>query len=83
MKDNTIIVYTTNWCPYCDEAKDYLAEKEIDFIEKNIEEDLSAKEEMVEKIGGRYTGVPVIDINGEIIDGFSPRRINKALKRLV
>ena len=76
---NNVIIYTTSWCPYCDEAKEYFADKGIEFIEKNIEEDMSANKEMSEKIKGRYTGVPVIDVNGKIIDGFNPKKIESAL----
>lgn len=29
-----VTVYTSNTCPYCTMAKDYLKEKEVDFEEK-------------------------------------------------
>lgn len=34
---------------------------------------------MLRKSGG-YTGIPVIDINGTILRGFSRRAVEKALK---
>jgi glutaredoxin-like YruB-family protein len=74
----TVIIYTTTWCPFCNEAKNYLNSKGIPFEEKNVEIDLQAREEMIEKSG--QLGVPVIDIDGKIIVGFSPEEIEEALK---
>lgn len=59
-------------------AKEYLASKGIPFEEKNVELDRKAGREMIEKSG--QFGVPVIDIDGEIIVGFNPSKIDKALK---
>jgi glutaredoxin 3 len=73
-----VIIYTTTWCPFCNEAKNYLNSKGIPFEEKNVEIDLQAREEMIEKSG--QLGVPVIDIDGKIIVGFSPEEIEEALK---
>jgi glutaredoxin 3 len=73
-----VIIYTTSWCPFCDATKEYLKSKGIEFEEKNVENDLQAREEMIEKSG--QLGVPVIDIDGKIIIGFSPEEIEEALK---
>jgi glutaredoxin-like YruB-family protein len=73
-----VIIYTTTWCPFCNETKNYLNSRGIPFEEKNVEIDLQAREEMIEKSG--QLGVPVIDIDGKIIVGFSPEEIEEALK---
>jgi glutaredoxin-like YruB-family protein len=73
-----VIIYTTSFCPYCQAAKEYLTKKGIAYEEKNVEIDLKAQEEMIEKSG--QLGVPVIDIDGKIIIGFSPEEIDKALE---
>lgn len=75
-----VIVYTTDWCPYCKQAKKYLESKGVEVVEKNIEEDNSAREELLEKAGGVFQGVPMIDINGEILYGFDKKAINHALE---
>jgi len=72
-----VIIYTTNWCPFCQATKEYLKKKGIEYEEKNVENDLQAREEMIEKSG--QLGVPVIDIEGKIIIGFSPEEIEEAL----
>jgi len=72
-----VIIYTTSWCPFCEAAKNYLKEKGVPYEEKNVEIDLNAREEMIQKSG--QLGVPVIDIEGRIIIGFSPEEIDEAL----
>ena len=71
-------IYTTNFCPYCEMAKEFLKENNVEFEEINVENDHKAAQEMVEKSG--QMGVPVIDINGEIIVGFNRKRIKEVLK---
>ena len=73
-----VIVYSTDMCPWCNKAKDFLKEHKIKFEEKNVGEDDAARDEMAEKSG--QMGVPVIDIGGEIIIGFDIEAIKKAVK---
>lgn len=79
--DKTVIVYSTNWCAYCKMAKQYLESKGVKHVEKNIEEDTAAHDELMAKLGGNFRGVPVIDIYGEIILGFDRAKIDEALKK--
>ena len=73
------IVYTTSWCPYCKEATNYLKNKGVEVEEKDIEADEKAKDELLEKVGF-FSGVPVIDINGKLLDGFDPAQIDLAIE---
>ena len=77
-KGSTVKVYSTPTCPYCTMAKNFLRENGVGFVEKNVASDRAAAVEMVEKSG--QMGVPVLDINGEIIVGFNRDAIKKALK---
>ena len=70
-------VYTTNTCPWCDKAKNYLKSKGIAFEELNVQDDMVAREEMVKK--SKQMGVPVLDVNGSIIIGFDKAAIDTAL----
>ncbi|MBT3817357.1 MAG: glutaredoxin family protein [Candidatus Magasanikbacteria bacterium] len=74
-----VIVYSTNTCPFCHQAKDYLTQKGVEFEDVNVAEDQARAEEMVKKSG--QMGVPVLDINGEILVGFQPALIDKALEK--
>jgi len=70
-------VYSTPICPYCNMAKDFLKENNIEFEEVNVAEDPSKAQELVEKSG--QTGVPVIDVEGKIIVGFDKEALKQAL----
>lgn len=74
-----VIIYSTTWCGYCKMLKSYLASKGVTYIEKDIEIDEDAHKELMEKINGNYVGVPVTDINGEMILGFDRHKIDEAL----
>ncbi len=73
-----VLVYSTPSCPYCHMAKEFLSSHKIPFKDINVAENEKAANEMIEKSG--QMGVPVIDINGDIIVGFDEERIKKALK---
>lgn len=69
-----IKIYSTPVCPACDAAKDYIKGKGFDYEEYNVEEDEVKAMEMINMTG--QTGVPVININGNILVGFSKNRID-------
>lgn len=76
--ENKITIYTTPTCGFCRQTKEFFKEHNIKFKEINVNEDEKAAEKMIEK-SGQY-GVPVIDVNGEIIVGFDQEALKKALK---
>lgn len=76
-KMSKVTVYTSNTCPYCTMAKDYLKEREVDFEEKNVQTDKEARNELM-AMG--YTGVPVICVDDEQIVGFDKNRLDELLK---
>lgn len=70
-------VYSTNSCPWCVKAKNYLKSVNIEFEEFNVQEDMEARDEMINK--SKQMGVPVLDINGTVIVGFDKNTIDSAL----
>jgi glutaredoxin 3 len=58
-------------------VKDYLKDNNISFDEVDVSVDRQAAMEMIKKSG--QTGVPVIDINGNIVVGFDQQEIDKLL----
>lgn len=72
-----IKVYSTPTCPYCVTLKNFLKEKGFEFEDIDVSQSQKLLDEMVEKSG--QMGVPVVDINGEIIIGFDREKIVKLL----
>jgi glutaredoxin len=73
-----VIMYMTDWCPYCRKAKEFLVSLGVDLVEYNIERDREARWQMAKK-GGR--GVPLIDVEGIFINGYSPEMIREAVEK--
>jgi mycoredoxin len=65
-----IIIYSTNWCPDCRRAKDFLKRRGIEFEEINIEEDPDGEEIVIAANQGRRR-VPTIKV-GERFFACSP-----------
>lgn len=70
-------VYSTKICPYCVTLKEFLKSCNVEFEEVDVSQDMEAQKEMVEKTG--QMGVPVVDIDGEIVIGFDKEKISKLL----
>mgnify|MGYP000159194303 CR=1 len=71
-------IYTTSWCRYCRDAKNYFRARGIAFTEYDIEKDRAAARRL-----RRYNprgGVPVTVINGRPIVGYAPAAFARALK---
>lgn len=73
-----ITVYSATWCAFCHAAKDYFDKLGVQYTDKDVEKVNGAGQEAVEKSGQR--GIPVIDIDGDIIVGFDRVKIDAALK---
>lgn len=76
-KTSSVMVYTTNICPYCHMTEEFLQYNKIKYKLINVEKNPKLAEEMIKKSG--QMGVPVIDINGKIIVGFDKAALRAAL----
>jgi len=72
-----VTIYSTPTCPWCNVAKQYLKSKNVAFRDVNVAQDRQGAYEMISKSGQR--GVPVLDINGNIIIGFDQNAIDRYL----
>ncbi|HVK69940.1 MAG TPA: glutaredoxin domain-containing protein [Polyangium sp.] len=82
--DLTVIVYGADWCKPCHQAEDYLRSKGVRVVKKDVEASPEAAREMsdkLEKSGQRGGSIPVIDIRGQILVGFSTRAVDRALAK--
>jgi glutaredoxin len=80
----TVIIYGASWCGPCHQAENYLKSKGVSYVMKDVDETPSAAAEMREKLAraGHHGGsIPVIDVRGQILIGFSPGAIDRALAK--
>ncbi len=76
--NKSIKIYTTPSCVYCKMAKDFFSKNNLKYQEFDVFQDLKAREEMIEKSG--QLGVPVIDVDGQIILGFDRPKLTELLE---
>lgn len=74
-----VVIYTTPTCPYCYQAKEFLARQGVPFVEKNVAADPQAAMEMV-RLSGQQ-GVPVITVDGQVVIGFDQPRLKLLLQQ--
>ena len=70
MADPRVIVYTTDYCPYCVRAKDLLTKRGISFKEVQISDDDDQAWDDLYKRSQMQT-VPQIFVDGKILGGFT------------
>jgi glutaredoxin 3 len=66
------IVWSKNACPFCDQAKNLLKSKGIEFEERNVSKDWT-KEQLLEAVPTART-LPQIFLNNNYIGGFTELR---------
>jgi glutaredoxin 3 len=78
-----IVLYSVAWCPHCKEAKEYFTRSNIPFINRDVEVDERAMEDLSVKYNSQ--GVPVIVIgtgrNEVVLKGFTPELFQDSLKK--
>jgi len=68
-KQAEVVIYSKDYCPYCDAAKNLMTRKGVAYTEIDVTRDPAKYEEMIEKSRPRRT-VPQIFINGLGVGGF-------------
>lgn len=79
MRRVPIEMYMTQWCPHCTRARAWLKANGYRFTEYDVEADDSARRRR-DRLNPRK-GVPVFDIDGEVLVGFSPESVESRLRR--
>jgi glutaredoxin len=77
----SITMYSTNWCPSCTAAREYMTREGILFTEHDIEQSDSART-IMHRLNPRKS-IPTIDIEGTILVGFSSVKIEDAIEAAV
>ena len=73
----SVKIYSTPTCVYCKMAKDFFQKNAIAYQEFDVAMDAAAREEMFGK--SHQMGVPVIDVDGQIIVGFDKKTLENLL----
>jgi glutaredoxin len=74
-----VLVYTTKWCPVCKRAKTWMADQQIAFEERDVEES-SENARRMRTINPRGS-VPTFDLDGDVYVGFSESGLMAAMRR--
>lgn len=72
-----VIIYSTPTCHFCQMAKAFFQNNNVQYIEHNVADDAEKRQEMVEVTG--QMGVPVIKIGEEYLVGFNEGKIREML----
>ncbi|KAK0349950.1 hypothetical protein LTR94_031004, partial [Friedmanniomyces endolithicus] len=75
-KQSNVVLYGTSSCTYCIQARAYLRERNIAFIDRNISDSDQSYRELAQ-LGGK--GVPVILVGERMLTGFNQSHLEAAL----
>lgn len=71
-----VVLYATDWCPYCEKTRGLLQAKGIPYLEYNIETSDIGRSQY-QRLAGN--GVPVLLVAGEVVRGYNEQRITTTL----
>lgn len=81
-----VIIYSAEWCGACKQAKSWMKQNNIAFVDRDVEKDPGALDDLradAQKAGVPYSSlarkVPVIVVNGKVMSGFDPGAVKAAL----
>ncbi|NCS99134.1 glutaredoxin family protein [Candidatus Parcubacteria bacterium] len=72
-----ITIYSTPTCTYCQLAKQFFTENDMEYTEIDVAADADKRTEMIEKTG--QMGVPVIEIDDQVVVGFDEGKVREML----
>lgn len=76
-----VTIYSTPTCTFCHLAKSFFKENNVQYEDFDVSSDPQKLEEMKEKVKDLgQIGVPVIEIDGEVMIGFNEPKIREILK---
>lgn len=71
-----VTIFTSNTCGYCQEAKRWMDQNGHAYTEKNVNTDPEARAELIKN---GFMGVPVIYVDGEVVQGFDKTKLEELL----
>jgi mycoredoxin len=80
LSKNDVILYSTDWCPYCVKARNFFRNANIPFTEHDIEKSPEHNRNY-ESYG--LSGVPLIIIGPTVVQGYEPKALRAAIEELL
>lgn len=74
-----VVLYSTERCTRCTEARNHLVAQGIRPTERDIDKDARARAR--HRALSRKGGLPTIEVDGKVLVGFQPERIDRAVER--
>jgi len=78
MSDKKVTIYSTPTCHFCQQAKEFFKQNDVEYTEHDVAADQEKAQEMVTRSG--QMGVPVIFIGEEMTIGFDEERLRGLLE---
>ena len=76
--ETAVTIYSTPVCHFCQAAKEFFKENNVEYTEFDVATDAAKREEMIEMTG--QMGVPVIRIGDDVVIGFDEEKVKELLK---
>ena len=80
----TVVVYTRSGCPYCRQAREFLVRSGVPFVERNVERDPAAREELLvlyrQRLPGARVIVPLVVNGDQAVSGFDEEELAELLR---
>lgn len=73
----TVTIYSTPVCHFCNQAKEYFKENNVEYTEHDVAGDAEKRQEMIDMTG--QMGVPVIRIGDDVVIGFDETKVSELL----
>lgn len=77
-KDVAITIYSASWCGYCKKAKEYMNAHDLEYVERDIDDDTNAA--AMRKISPKGS-IPAFDVEGDTWVGWSSSRLESAIEK--
>lgn len=73
-----VVLYATDWCPYCQKTRTLLEQRHISYKEYNIESSEEGRDQYRRLAGN---GVPVLLVDGQVVRGYHEKRMATVLEQ--
>jgi len=72
-----VAMFSTSWCPHCRRARRFFQAYGLSVVDHDVEADAQAAAELKRRSGGK--AVPLIDVDGVALQGFSEQATMEAV----